>query len=231
VWGGIPGEAHGTGQVLDRATDTWRAMSTAGAPSGREVAWSASREGTLVTWSGRSGRGAAPDLADGGIYDVAADRWTPIPTAGAPDPAENVDAVFFDWTGEALVARELPPGAPARSDPRRLAFWDPELGQWWRSSVATTWPVLPLGYGRVLVLESSARLVHAREKLDCPVTLALPIFAKGRTGFTATALVGDELVVWGRVDSPPAPPCPTGAPCARFEPVLSPVDEGAVVSP
>jgi hypothetical protein len=230
VWGGILGETQATGQVLDLATNAWKRMSTARAPSGRWVAWSAVRDGSLVVWSGRSASGRMPDLNDGGIYDIAADRWTPIPAAGAPNAEQNVDSTFLWWTGEALVDRELPPKAPA-STPRRLAFWDPTVGRWWRSSVTTTWPVLPLGFGRILVVEGSPHVVHAREQLDCPVALALPIFAYGPTTFTATALIGDELVVWGRVDSPPLPACPAGAPCARFEPEFFPVDEGAVLSP
>ena len=219
--------------LLDLATNTWKPMSTAGAPSGREVSWSAARDGRLVFWSGYAARGKMPELRDGGVYDVAADRWTPIPATNAPDdPAEDVGPVFLEWTGEALAVRELPKGAPARSDPRRIAFFDPQLGDWWRSSVATTWPVQVLGFGRVLSMEAAWHVVHAREKLDCPVALpALPIFSKGPTNFTATALIGDELVVWGRVDSPPAPRCPPGAPCARFVPVFTAVDDGAVISP
>jgi len=231
VWGGIVGEARGTGAVLDLASNAWRPMSTAGAPRGREVAWSAARDGVLVTWSGRSARTGAPDLPDGGVYDIATDRWTPVPAAGAPDPARNVDGVFLSWTGEAIVDRELPPSATSNAEPRRLAIWDPALGRWWRSRVATTWPVLPLGFGRVLVAEGSPHVVYAREQLDCPAALALPIFARGPNAFTATALIGDELVVWGGVDSTVPPPCPPGAPCARFQPVFTPVDEGAVVSP
>jgi len=67
----------------------------------------------------------------------------------------------------------------------------------------------------------------------CPFTLpSLPIFANGWPGeVAATALIGDELVVWGRFDSPPFPSCPPGAPCARFRKSFTSVDEGAILEP
>src|SRR5262249_50731686 len=90
VWGGILGEPHGTGDVLDLTTNTWRPMSTARAPTGRYVRWATVRDGKLVTWSGASAPGKLPDLVDGGLYDIAADRWTPIPPANAPAADQNV---------------------------------------------------------------------------------------------------------------------------------------------
>jgi hypothetical protein len=213
VWGGILGEVPGTGMVLDVKTNTWKPMSTAGAPSGREVAWSVVRDGMLATWSGAYPPLGDADLRDGGIYDILGDRWIPIPALNAPEAAENVADVFLDWTGEALVVRALL--SKVRSDPRQLTFWDPMVGEWWRSSVSTTWPVLPLAYGRVLDRETR-QVLHPREKLACPYTLpSIPIFAHGWPYYiSATALIGDELVVWGRIDPP-----------------YGSVDEGAILEP
>lgn len=232
VWGGILGEPHGSGDVLDLATNAWHAMSTTGAPSGRYVRWSSVRDGKLVTWSGASASGKTPDLVDGGIYDIAADRWSPIPPTNAPAADLNVDAVFLRWTGEALVDLELPRTHTANSDPRFLAFWDPALATWWRSAAVPSWAVLPLGFGRLLVLDpATPRVVHAREKLECPVTLALPAFTRGAYPFTATALIGDELVIW--TDTTEVEPCPHGTPCDRWvEGHRGPPSEaGAVLSP
>ncbi len=232
VWGGTVGERPGTGDVLDLATNTWRPMSTAGAPSGRLVRWSAAGAGKLVTWSGASAAGKEPDLADGGIYDIATDRWTPIPAGNAPGPDQNVDAVFLRWTGEALVDLEMPRTHQSNADPRNLAFWDPALRAWWRSAPIPSWGILPLGFGRLLVVDEPApRVVHAREKLECPVTLALPVFTKSAFPFSATALIGDELVIWS--DTTEVPPCPRGTPCDQWVRANRgpPSEEGAVVSP
>jgi hypothetical protein len=232
VWGGILGEPHGTGEILDLAANTWKPASTAGAPSGRYVRWSTARGGKLVTWSGVSAPGKTPDLSDGGIYDIAADRWTPIPAANAPAADMNVDEVFLRWTGEALADLELPRTHTANSDPRFLAFFDPSLRAWWRSAAVPSWDVLPLGFGRMLVVDpASPRVVHAREKLECPVTFALPALTRGGFPFTATALIGDELVIW--TDTTEVPACPRGTPCDRWEADHRgpPAEEGAVVSP
>jgi hypothetical protein len=229
VWGGILGEAHGSGDVLDLAKNTWRAMSTTGAPSGRYVRWSAARDGKLVTWSGASAAGKVPDLTDGGIYDIASDRWTPIPAANAPAADQNVDAVFLRWTGEALVDLEMPRTHTSNADPRFLAFWDPSLHAWWRSKAVPSWGVLPLGFGRLLVVDHAApRVVHAREKLECPAKL--PAFAD-HYPFTATALIGDELVIW--TDTTEVEPCPRGTPCDRWAASHHgpPTEAGAVISP
>ena len=160
------------------------------------------------------------------------DRWTPIPGANAPAADQNVDDVFLRWTGEALVDLELPRTHLANSDPRYLAFWDPSLATWWRSAAVPSWAVLPLGFGRLLVVDpTSPRVVHAREKLECPVTLSLPVFTRAQYPFTATALIGDELVIWG--DTTELPPCPRGTPCDRFVEAHRgpPSEDGAVISP
>jgi len=97
--------------------------------------------------------------------------------------------------------------------------------------VTTSWSVLPLGFGRVLVVDPSPRTVHARDKLECPVSLAMPIFVNGPDAIVSKVLIGDELVLWGRIDSTSPPPCPPGAPCARFQPKFTSVDDGVVVTP
>lgn len=232
VWGGILGEPHGSGDILDLATNTWRPMSSIGAPSGRYVRWSNVRGGKLVTWSGASAAGRMPDLEDGGLYDIAADRWTPIPSASAPAADQNVDDVFLRWTGEALVDIEMPRTHGTNSDPRYLAFWDPSLATWWRSGAVPSWAALPFGFGRVLVVDpASPRVVHARQKLECPVTLSQSVFTHGAYPYTASVLIGDELVIWS--DTTELPPCPHGTPCDRWvEGHRGPPSEaGAVLSP
>jgi hypothetical protein len=89
--------------------------------------------------------------------------------------------------------------------------------------------VFPLGFGRLLVVDHAApRVVHAREKLECPAKL--PAFAD-HYPFTATALIGDELVIW--TDTTEVEPCPRGTPCDRWAASHHgpPTEAGAVISP
>jgi len=105
------------GSIYNPQLDAWRPMTTVGAPSARTApaAWTGSR---LIVWGGRSsdsvqtsaGRSdcistldlpGCPVLADGGFYDVAADRWTPIlSSAGAPAGRR---AHLVAWTGSRVL--------------------------------------------------------------------------------------------------------------------------------
>jgi hypothetical protein len=68
----------GDGAQYDPAADRWTPISSVNAPSPRTEA--------TVAWTGRKliVMGGAPDVGgqpfhDGGVYDPAADRWTPLP--------------------------------------------------------------------------------------------------------------------------------------------------------
>ncbi len=130
VWGG-DGDASsarplGDGARYDPATDTWRPMSSDGAPSSRYVhamVWTG-RE--VLVWGGACG--IAPNLVDcrdGAAYDPAADSWRRIPTAGAPRGRQG-DAV---WTG-----REMIVWGGCRDDgcsgPAAGGAYDPEGDAW-----------------------------------------------------------------------------------------------------
>src|SRR5262249_343158 len=126
----------------------------------------------------------------------------------------------------------MPRTHTTNSEPRYLALWDPSLGTWWRSGPVPSWAAVSFGFGRVLVVDpASPRVVHAREKLECPVTLSLPVFTRGAYPYTVRGLIGDELVVWS--DTTEVPPCPDGTPCDRWtEQHRGPPSEaGAVLSP
>jgi len=103
VWGGaqvVSGAFtfRSDGAAFNPDTNTWRPITSAGAPTPRRSedlssfgVWTG-RE--LLVWGGQGALGAP--LADGGRYDPATDRWTPITTVDAP-VARFADVQV--WTG------------------------------------------------------------------------------------------------------------------------------------
>ena len=75
----------------------WTAMSTSGAPQGRNlhsVVWTGQK---MLVWGGSS---AGTVLGDGAAYDPVADSWTPLSQANAPSPRCSHSAV---WTGQEML--------------------------------------------------------------------------------------------------------------------------------
>jgi len=99
VWGGIiDGAANvtGDGAAYDPATDTWRPLSTKGAPSARhshQAVWTGS---VMLLWGGYQKGGYAKN---GGAYDPATDTWSAI--ADAPLSGRTRHGTV--WTGKELV--------------------------------------------------------------------------------------------------------------------------------
>ena len=108
VWGGWNGDDRRRNYALDAArfdprTNTWRPMSTAGAPEPREdhVAIWTGRE--MIVWGGvrRDGKeGARRQLATGGAYDPATDTWRALSAEDAPSAREDGVVV---WTGREML--------------------------------------------------------------------------------------------------------------------------------
>jgi N-acetylneuraminic acid mutarotase len=111
VWGGYspyaPGQPYADGGRYDPEKNSWKPISTNGAPSARggyAVAWTG-RE--MIVWGGYTGwlRLGYPSpgyqyYADGGRYDPEKDSWKPISTSGAPSPRSGALAV---WTGKEMI--------------------------------------------------------------------------------------------------------------------------------
>jgi hypothetical protein len=142
IWGGVAQSGdrswanHQDGALFDPASNSWRPMSTDGAPEGRALAlpnqyvWTGTQ---FIVWGGLrfdSGTGFDPalvPLASGGIYDVASDSWTTIAAQGAPT---HGSAEVF-WTGSKLLVLGILDG---RSTPGELEFdgalLDPVSNSW-----------------------------------------------------------------------------------------------------
>jgi hypothetical protein len=156
VWGGtmfLPNGdgnvASNAGAVYERAADRWRAMSTAGAPSPRIASGAWSTAGFAV-WGGHSATSIPTDAGrfdcfneslppcslfqDGAIYDAAADRWTPMASAGdLPTPRRDH---LIAWAGDKVLVWGGYGGMPYGFT-RSGAFYDTKAKVW------TKIPALP----------------------------------------------------------------------------------------
>jgi N-acetylneuraminic acid mutarotase len=108
IWGGCPEAlptAYADGGLYDPATDTWRAVSTVGAPSARRFEMTAWTGEEMLVWGGADYRcaGGGPAnavLTDGAAYNPSTDTWRPMATEGAPSARVLASHV---WTGKELV--------------------------------------------------------------------------------------------------------------------------------
>ena len=102
VWGGnrvggLPPYTLDTGGRYDPQTDTWKTMSSQGAPSARKqhrAVWTGSE---MIAWGGWD----VVDVYDTGArYNPDTDTWEPMSQTGAPTARVNFTAV---WTGNEML--------------------------------------------------------------------------------------------------------------------------------
>ena len=159
VWGGIKFNSmaaptvFNNGGIYDPQTNSWRAVSTSGAPAARfahSAVWTGSE---MIVWGGDSrmfGFAAPGGLSDqrlagetervrqavidpgplnsGGIYDPVTDSWRPLSTVNAPSPRAEHTAV---WTGSRMIVWG---GGDAHSNLAGGGLYDPETDTWVRVS-------------------------------------------------------------------------------------------------
>jgi ankyrin repeat protein/N-acetylneuraminic acid mutarotase len=137
VWGGftnsrsryqgIHADAHlNSGGRYDPSFDSWKTITTWGAPSKR--CWS-----TMV-WTGKEmiiwgGCNATKALGDGGRYSCARDAWRPVSSDGAPSARLGHVAV---WTGKEMIVWG---GTTRETDEQSVCFengarYNPETDIW-----------------------------------------------------------------------------------------------------
>jgi hypothetical protein len=100
VWGSDPGPygAPGEGGRYNPQTDSWRPVTTNGAPVSRSYftgVWTGSE---LIVWGGQGNDGTLQNT--GGRYNPSNDTWRPTSTVGAPEPRLIHTAV---WTGAEMI--------------------------------------------------------------------------------------------------------------------------------
>jgi N-acetylneuraminic acid mutarotase len=73
VWGGHDGSYVQDGALYNPETDTWRSISTTGAPAGRAHAFMAATNSEVLVWGGDAG---LSPLGTGGLYHPETDNWS-----------------------------------------------------------------------------------------------------------------------------------------------------------
>jgi N-acetylneuraminic acid mutarotase len=97
IWGGSDGGVLNTGARYLPVADTWRAVSTNGAPTARQdhtAVWTGTH---LLVWGGRAG---ATEYNTGARYSPTSGKWCPITTTSAPGARYDHGAV---WTGSEML--------------------------------------------------------------------------------------------------------------------------------
>jgi N-acetylneuraminic acid mutarotase len=124
---GSHADAHlNTGGRYDPSADSWKTITTKGAPSKRcwhTLVWTGKE---MIVWGGANTTKA---LGDGGRYNPARDSWRPISTDGAPNPRLGHVAV---WTGKEMIVWG---GTTRERDAQSVYFengarYDPEADAW-----------------------------------------------------------------------------------------------------
>src|ERR1035441_2746867 len=137
VWGGYTdshsryqgshADAHlNTGGRYDPSADSWKTITTKGAPSKRcwhTLVWTGKE---MIAWGGGN---TTKVLGDGGRYNPARDSWRPISTDGAPCSRLGHVAV---WTGKEMIVWG---GTTRERDAQSVYYengvrYDPEEDTW-----------------------------------------------------------------------------------------------------
>jgi N-acetylneuraminic acid mutarotase len=127
VWGGrnvtsanSTGTFLGSGGIYDLSTNTWTAVSTTNAPSGRSSTTAVWAAGRMIVWGGRVSFNTFTNFTNtGGRYNPADDTWTATTLSGAPSPRASHAAIS---TGDQMI---LWGGGTIDG-----ARYDPVLDQW-----------------------------------------------------------------------------------------------------
>jgi hypothetical protein len=156
IWGGCrEGEAtiyacggnqyFNDGAIYNQAENSWKPISTHAAPSSRaesQSAWtgdsaSLNLSNLFVVWGGcRDGDGCKTRLADGGVYNMKEDQWTPIPASSA-SPSPRVHHTLV-WTGSQMIVWG---GHPNDDNPESLTPPTADGGIY--DLVSKTWQKIP----------------------------------------------------------------------------------------
>jgi N-acetylneuraminic acid mutarotase len=101
VWGGISASARlDDGGCYSPGDNSWRVVNSIGAPVGRAFHTAIWTGNEMIIWGGLSGADKTSVLNNGAWYDPSENKWTALPTEGAPSGRSLHTAV---WTGTEMI--------------------------------------------------------------------------------------------------------------------------------
>lgn len=112
------------GFAYDPARDSWRELSSVGAPSPRQQHTAVWTGKDLIIWGGAEAMGNTLELADGGRYRPADDRWFPFASAALNRNGPRVawmDHELFVWGGTNPIPNRVIAGG---------GVWNPTANSW-----------------------------------------------------------------------------------------------------
>lgn len=218
VWGGylaptgdpLAYQTQNLGYAYEPVRDTWRTFSTVGAPAPRlrhTAVWTGK---DLLIWGGTEGLKNVLELADGGRYRPADDRWFPIAAAPLLRNGPRVawmDGELFVWGGTNQIPNQVIAGGgiwnpthhtwrslPARNAPgQRLS-----TSVLWTGHELLVWggfnpPNLSVGGQGYAGSRSGAAFVPTENRwIPLPEDSAIPA-----RGDHSAVWTGNEMIVWG----------------------------------
>jgi N-acetylneuraminic acid mutarotase len=203
VWGGYSPEGGGdanTGGRYNPDTDTWTAMSTTNAPSGRQshtAVWAGSE---MIVWGGYDTSGFVVNT--GGRYNAGANSWTATTTNNAPVARSGHTAV---WTATEMIVWG---GYDGTVGVNTGARYNPSTNSW----TATSTTNVPSGrYNHTSIWTGSDMIIWAGIDDTFNDTNTGARYNPGTNSWAATATTnapdaryfhtavwtGNEMIVWG----------------------------------
>jgi N-acetylneuraminic acid mutarotase len=192
-----------SGAKYNPATDQWKPINGAGAPSAREdfaLVWAGNR---MIVWGGNV-NGTADGT--GKSYTPASDTWTALPTAGAPSARYRHAAAWTGsevlvWGGENPAAHPHYPNSGARFNPSQNAWQPIDIGEpGARQNAAGVWT------GSELLIwggDSGERLLRSGARFNPALNAWRPVSLEGAPAARVAHTVvwsGSEMLVWGGSD-------------------------------
>ncbi|HYS05151.1 MAG TPA: MopE-related protein [Candidatus Dormibacteraeota bacterium] len=218
VWGGWSGSYISSGGRYDPIADTWTPTSLLQAPTiasaGGAVATAVWTGARMIVW-GNSPAGGYPPAGAGGLYDPAADTWSPISTVGAPSGVGHTAV----WTGSRMLVWN-----------RRGGSYDPSTDTWTPISPVNA-PMVGEGFatvwtGHEMVVWGGADLYYERYntggRYDPETDTWRPTSTLGAPAgraYPTSVWTGSEMIVWGGWDCPYDMGCQLFGTGGRYDPV------------
>lgn len=214
IWGGCTslGQYTGctsftnTGSLYDPATNTWSAVSTTNAPSARAGALTLLYNNKIYVWGGSVNPYEIDMLVSGGVYDIATNTWTAMPTLNAPgdrlQPLVRVeDSKIAIWGGaDTLGGEDLNTGS----------IFDASKGTW-QTMTTTGAPLGGRAHGTLRFFENKIVVWGGRTSdntggiynIDTNTWTATSTTGApaGRMSLGSDIIQGSKLFVWGGADA------------------------------